>query len=169
MRKESLLWEDGSEWREWKRKKNSSVEMTVEIRRIQVGQVWRTEVPYGPRKPAPAWRPPGPHATSLSVLPSATTIYHLRGSVILSRLRLSITDTSSWGRTYRDWERDARECVHIIACRRICFDHIPSSRIIGSAMYKVFFCVSSSLCALYERVMIFRDTRKLESYIKSFI
>ena len=98
-----------------KEKKNSSVEMrvTVEIRRIQVGQVWRTEVPYGPRKPAPAWRPPGPHATSLSVLPSATTIYHLRGSVILSRLRLSITDTSSRGHTYRDWERDMHASVCI--------------------------------------------------------
>lgn len=133
------------------------MKVTVGIRRIQVGQVWRTEVPYGPRKPAPALRPSGPHATSLSILPLTTTIYHLRGSVIPSRLRLSVTDTSAHGDTRMEIERereresetDARECVHITACRRICFDHIPSSRIIGPAMYKVFSRVSSGLCVLY--------------------
>lgn len=97
------------------REKNGGVEMkvTVGIRRIQVGQVWRTEVPYGPRKPASALKPSGPRATSLSVLPLATTIYHLRGPVIPLRLRLSVTDTSARGHTYedRERERDACECI----------------------------------------------------------
>lgn len=48
------------------------------------------------------------------------------------RHRHARTGTHTYG-------RDARECMHITACRRICFDHIPSSRIIGSAMYRVFF------------------------------
>lgn len=45
----------------------------------------------------------------------------------------------------------ARVCVYITACGRICFDHIPSSRIIGSAMYRVFLRDSSGPCALCGR------------------
>lgn len=96
------------------REKDGDVEMRViaGTRRVQVGQVWRTEVPYGPRKPAPALRPPGPHATSLSVFSLATTIYHLRDPVIPSRLRLSVTDTRTRGRTYTGRERRASVCAY---------------------------------------------------------
>jgi len=124
---------------------------------------WR----WGHANRPPRFKAPGP-ARYISFRPSLG-YDHLRGCVIPLRLRLSVTDTSAQGHTYGNRERDARECVHITACRRICFDHIPSSRIIGSAMYKVFFRVSSSLSALYERVMIFCDTRSLESHKKDFI
>jgi len=95
-RKESFLGKGGAKREKGReREDDSGVQMkaTAGTRRVQVGQVWRTEVPYGPRKPAPALRPPGPRATSLSVLSLATTIYHLRGPVIPSHLRLSVTDT----------------------------------------------------------------------------
>lgn len=144
--------------RERERDSGAEMRVTAGTRRVQVGQIWRTEVPYGPRKPASALRPPGPCATSLSVLSSATAIYHLRRPVIPSRLRRKASPTRARGNTRMRTERDACKRVRITACRRICFDHIPSTRIIGSAMYRVFFRESSSPCALYERAMIFCGT-----------
>lgn len=114
-RKESFLKKMEAK-RERKRKRDSDVKMrvTVGTRRVQVGQIWRTEVPYSPRKPASALRPPGPYATSLSVLSFATAIYHLRGPVIPSRLRRKASPIRAHRNT-RIWkprEERAQTCAY---------------------------------------------------------
>jgi len=112
----TFMWEKRASSERWERKErkgregDSDVEMrtTAGIRRVQVGQVWRTEVPCGPRKPASALRPPGPRATSLSVLSLATTIYHLRSPVIPSHLRHKRHRHARTGTHIQSWERRAR-------------------------------------------------------------
>lgn len=66
----------------------------------------------------------------------ATAIYHLRGSVIPSRLRVSDLHTCTHTLTRptdRPRSPPTRQYVRITARRRISFDHIPSLRIIGCA------------------------------------
>lgn len=68
----------------------------------------------------------------------ATAIYHLRGPVIPSRLRVSDlhrhTHTHAPTRPIdRPRGPPTRQYVRITARRRISFDHIPSLRIIGRA------------------------------------
>ena len=67
----------------------------------------------------------------------AIAIYHLRGPVIPSRLRVS--DLYTYAHPHATTRGPpTREYVRITVRRRISFDHIPSSKIIGSATYGVF-------------------------------
>lgn len=69
----------------------------------------------------------------------ATAVYHLRGPVIPSRLRVSDLHTHTHMHLHaRPRGPPTRQYVRITARRRISFDHIPSLRIIGRATYGVF-------------------------------
>lgn len=87
----------GEEFRWRKMEEEGERRKKVVWRRVfregQVELVWRTEVLYDPRKPAAALKPFGLHTLSFPsfsfLLVRTAVIYHLRGSVIPSRLRVS--------------------------------------------------------------------------------